>query len=422
MANVASISQLVAEKGVEALVADTDPLLKVVDKSYSKTFADKTYQSGATVTIRVEDQPAPPMEQTAFSNDPVLQTERQITATNWTTGLEIGAQFENLDIGGEELLEDRVNKARMKRMATQIAQIGYNKLKLGQRFVSSIAAGTAIKTAADFGNFQAAMADMMATEGLYVAMQPQDMALVAGDLATSFNPTSDSATAYLRGKVKMSMDMNFYSTTLIPFHTNGSAVATGTSGMYLSTTVTTGATSFIVSGGTANGVITAGSIVYFPGNGTTTGANEVNPVTQQQNGNAAGFTVAADVTLNGSGVGTITVTQPIYGPEQPKLQNVSRLPTVSGTAAYVAIYGTASHTYRQMLFFKKESSLAMVGLKKAELIKADNGIAYYDGMPVQTTASSDVLSLTNIMRLDFLGGAAIKQYRHVIRAFTKDMG
>ncbi len=104
MANTAAISQLTAEKGIEALKADMDPLLKVADKSYSKTFSDKTYQSGATVRIRVEDQPAPPLKQTAFSNDPILQTERVILAENWTTGLEIGAQFENLDIGGEDLL------------------------------------------------------------------------------------------------------------------------------------------------------------------------------------------------------------------------------------------------------------------------------------------------------------------------------
>ncbi len=421
MANVAAISQLTAEKGIEALIADTDPLLKVADKTYSKTFADKTYQSGATVRIRVEDQPAPPLNQTAFSNDPILQTERVITASNWTTGLEVGAQFENLDIGGEDLLENRVNKARMSRMATQIAQIGYGSLRYGQRFVSSVAAGTAIKTASDFGNFQAAMADMMANDDLYVAMQPADMAGIAGDLATRFNPTQDSATAYLRGVVKESMNMNFYSSTLIPFHTNGDAVATGTSGMYLSVAVTSGATSITVAGGTSAGTITKGSIIYFPGNGLTTGANEVNPVTQQQNGNSMGFTVAEDVTLS-AGAGVITFTQAIYGPEQPKLQNVSRLPTVISTTAYVAIYGTASHTYRQMLFFRKESSLAMVGLKSAELIKADNGIAYYDGMPLQTRASSDVLSLTNIMRVDFLGGAAIKQYRHCMRAFTKDMG
>ncbi len=421
MANIAAISQLTAEKGIEALIADTDPLLKVADKTYSKTFADKTYQSGATVRIRVEDQPAPPLNQTAFSNDPILQTERVITASNWTTGLEVGAQFENLDIGGEDLLENRVNKARMSRMATQIAQIGYGSLRYGQRFVSSVAAGTAIKTASDFGNFQAAMADMMANDDLYVAMQPADMAGIAGDLATRFNPTQDSATAYLRGVVKESMNMNFYSSTLIPFHTNGSAVATGSAGMYLSVAVTSGATSITVAGGTTTGTITKGSIIYFPGNGVTTGANEVNPVTQQQNGNAMGFTVAEDVTLSG-GAGVITFTQAIYGPEQPKLQNVSRLPTVISTTAYVAIYGTAEHTYRQMLFFRKESSLAMVGLKSAELIKADNGIAYYDGMPLQTRASSDVLSLTNIMRVDFLGGAAIKQYRHCMRAFTKDMG
>lgn len=421
MANQASISQLVAEKGVQALVADPDPILKVIDKSYSKTFSDKSYQSGTTIRIRVEDQPAPPQQQVAFSNDPVLQTELPITAYNWTTGLEIGTAFETFDIGGEELLSDRVNKARMKRMAAQAAQIAYDALKYSPRFVSSIAAGTNIKTATDFGYFRAAMNNMMANDGLYVAMQPDDMALVAGDLATRFNPTSDSATAYLKGVVQSAVSMNFYTSTLIPFHTNGDAVANGATGMALSANVTSGSTTISVSGGTANGTITAGSIIYFPGNGTTTGANEVNPMTQQNLGNKAGFTVAETVQLNGSGAGTITLTKAIYGPEQPKLQNVTRLPTTSGTQ-YVAIYGTASHTYRQMFIFRKESSAAFVGLKQAELIRNDNGIAYYDGVPVQTAASGDTFNRVNIMRMDLLAGATITQYRHCMRAFTADMG
>lgn len=421
MANTASISQLTAEKGVEALVADTDPMLKVIDKSYKGTYNNGTFQSGATIRIRVEDQPAEMVQQTAFNNDPIQQSELPVTALNYTTGLEIGTAFETLDIGGPAFLEERVNKARMRMAAVKANQIAYAAtVSKAPRFLSNITAGTAIKTATDFGYIRAGLTNMIANGGLYVAMQPDDMAQVAGDLAAKFNPTTDSSTAYLKGVVKEAAGLNMYESTLIPYHTNGSAVATGAAGMALAANVTSGATSITVSGGTNNGIITAGSIIYFTGNGLTSGANEVNPTTKQIIGNKAGFTVAEDVQLSGSGGGTITFTQAIYGPENPKLQNVSRLPTTSGTQ-YVAIYGVADHTYRQMFAFKKETFAAFIGLKQAELIRNDNGIAYYDSVPIQTAASGDILSRVNIMRMDLLAGATLTQWRHCLRVFTADI-
>jgi len=229
MANTAAISQLTAEKGVEALVADTDPILKVIDKSYNATFTNGTFQSGQTIQIRVEDQPAEMVQQTAFNNDPIVQKELSVTALNYTTGLEIGTAFEQFDIGGPTFLDDRVNKARMRMAAVKANQIAYQAtVSKAPRFLSNYAAGTAIKTATDFGNVRAALANMIATGGLYCAMQPDDMAQVAGDLASKFQPTSDVATSYLEGMVQKAAGLNMYESTLIPYHTNGDAVATGT--------------------------------------------------------------------------------------------------------------------------------------------------------------------------------------------------
>ena len=69
-------------------------------------------------------------------------------------------------------------------------------------------------------------------------------------------------------------------------------------------------------------------------------------------------------------------------------------------------------------FFRKQSALAMVGLKRAELIMNENGSADWDGLPIQTAAMGDTNNLVNMFRIDFLGGSVTKQYRHVRRAFT----
>jgi hypothetical protein len=416
MSNITVVSDIASAKMVEALIADPDSLLKTVDKSYSADFEQKTFSpSGGTIQIPVADQPQMAAQQVAVRNDPLNMRQVPLTYANYNTSLEIGAINETFDAG--KAVMTQTNKDRMKALAATMAQIGYNQLYTTGGFLSSIAAGTALTTSTQIGAFRAALVNQYALDGIYMAGGPEDINGLAGAVATAFNPTNVSTDAYLEGVVNKVASVNLFESTLIPYHTNGSAAGTGAAGMYLSANITTGATSITVAGGTTTGTIKAGSILYMTGNGTTTGMNEVNPLTRANIGTKYGMCVAADVTLSG-GAGTITLTQAIYGPENPKLQNVSRLGTVDGTAAYVALYGLPDTTYRQVFFYRKQSALALVGLKRAELIMNQNGSADWDGIPIQTAASGDVQSLLNIYRIDFLGGACVKQYRHVKRAFT----
>ncbi len=413
--NITVVSDIASAKMVEALIADPDALLKNCDKSYSSDFEQKTFSpSGGSIQIPVADQPQMAAQQVAFRNDPLAMRQVPLTYANYTTGLEIGAINETFDAG--KAVMTQTNKDRMKSLAAKMAQIGYTSLYGTGSFVSSITAGTAIQTSTDVGKFRSALANMYAMDGLKMAAAPEDVNLLAGSVAAAFNPTAVSSEAYKEGVVGRVASVDIYESTLIPYHTNGSAVADGLTGMSLAADVTSGATSITVTGGTSSGTITAGTIFYFSGNGVTTGANEVNPLTRANLGSKMGFCVAADVQLSG-GAGTITFTQAIYGPEAPKYQNVTRLPTASPTQ-YVAIYGAASTTYRQAFFFRKESALAMVGLKRADLIMNQNGEANWEGLPIQTAAIGDANNLVNMYRIDFLGGCAVKQYRHVRRAFT----
>lgn len=413
--NTLVTSQIASDKMVEALIADTDSILKNCDKSYSADFEQKEFSpTGGSITIPVADQPQMAAQQVAFRNDPLAMREVPLSYANYTTGLEIGAINETFDAG--KAVMTQTNKDRMKALAATMSQIVYTQANSVGGFVSSITAGTNIATSTDMGKFRSALANQYAMDGLKMAASPEDVNILAGSVATAFNPTAVSSEAYKEGIVGRVASIDVYESTLIPYHTNGSAVATGLSGMALAVNVVSGSTSITVSGGTANGIITAGSIIYFPGNGVTSGANEVNPLTRANIGSKIGFCVAADVFLDGSGNGVITTTQAIYGPEAVKYQNSTRLPTTSGQ--FVAIYGLASTTYRQAFFFRKQSAFAMVGLKRADLIMNENGSASWDGLPIQTAASGDTNMLVNIFRIDFLGGSCVKQYRHVRRAFT----
>lgn len=410
--NVAQVSQLVSELAVEPLIAASDPILKLMETSYSDEFGMKTYQTGATLDIKIEDQPAMPLQQTTMVVDPIVEQKISATVLNWTTGWNVDSAFEDLSLGGKDRLR-RILAPRTKNMATQAALISYAQLLTCPGFIGT--PGTAFKTAADFGVARAALKNQLAMGGLFAIMTPDDMSQVAGDLATSFNPSKDSSVAYLDGEVQRSAGLNFYETPNInTFHTNGSAVATGAAGMYLSVNPASGATAITVAGGTSSGTITVNSVIFIPG------VYEINPQTKEQLTNLRGFTVTASTQLSGGG-GTISIFPPLYGPEAPKLQTCSALPVVSGTATYVGIYGAASGIYRQMLFMRKKSS-AFISVKQAELIRADNGMSESDGIIIQTAANSTINDRQNLGRIDLLATARNTQWRHQYRAFVARVG
>lgn len=407
--NIAQTSQLVAEVSVEPLMFPNDPITKLMYKGYGSEFAKENYQTGDTLDIKIDDQPAMPVQQTTQVIDPIVQTKISATVLNWTTGWNINTAFESLSIGGKDKLRE-VLKPRTMNMATQAALICYQELLTCPGFIGT--PGTAFKTATDFGRARAALKDQLAMQGLYAIMTPDSMGDIAGDLSDKFNPSKDSSVAYLDGEVLRSAGLNFYETpNMAQYHTNGDAAGTGTSGMYLSVNPASGATSITVAGGTTTGTITKDSVINIPG------YFEVNPQTKAQLGRLRNFTVTSTVQLAG-GIGVINIFPPIYGPEDPKLQTISALPTVSGTARYVAIQGDASGVYEQMLFMRKNSS-AFISVKQEELLMANNGMMNYDGIIVQTAAAGNITNRQNTGRIDLLATARNTQWRHQYRAFVK---
>jgi hypothetical protein len=318
-----------------------------------------------------------------------------------------------LRLGGMERLRERVLRPHAENMAVQAAIICYEELGTCMNFFGT--PDWKPKTAAEWGQGQAVLNDQLAMgEGLHLAMSSQSYAESYGQLAVQFNPSDASSTAYMKGKVKNIAGFNVYTTSNIPNHTNGSAVGTGAAGMALSANVTTGATSISVSGGTANGTIKKNSLIFFKSTGGSTRL-AVQPNTKKALSTPRHFSVAADVTLNGAGAGTITVTHPIYGPENKKLQNINLLP-ISGD--YVAIVGDASATYEQAYAYK-EKQFAFFGLPLPDLFALDNSSADYEGVTVKTVAYGDGTNYNNFIRYDILSAAKILQKWHIARTFTR---
>lgn len=407
--DVQVISDLCAETGVDALIS-VEPVIAIMDKGLSATFEQKQFQSGDTIRIRIEDQPMMPKQGNVIQIDPVQQQEISATVLQYNDGRLLGAVQQEYYLGGTERVNERIFKPSMKNMAVQAALLCYEELSTAPNYFGT--AGTAPKTAADWAVGQALLNDQLAMdEGLYAIMSNQTMAETAGDLATKFNPTSDSATAYMKGRVKQAANLNFFSTSNIPNHTNGSAVGTGAAGMALSANIASGGTSCTVSGGTSTGTITENSLIYFAGR------YAVQPNTKKRLSTLRYVNVTADVTLSG-GAGTINFYPPLYGPEEPKLQNISVLPV---STDYVGIVGTASHTYEQAIVVKRGAS-AFIGLELPDLTMQKTSESSVEGVKIKVTAGSDITNFQNIIRWDMLCTAKNRQWRHIARAFTRDLG
>jgi hypothetical protein len=408
--DVAVISDLAAEEGVDALIS-VEPVLAIMDKGLSATYTQKTFQSGDTIRIRIEDQPMMPNQSNVIQLDPVLQQEISATVLQYNDGCQLGGIEQEYALGGLERVRERIFRPRMKNMAVQAAVLCYEELATASNYFGT--AGTAPKTAADWAVGQALLNDQLAMDdGLYAIMSNQTMAETAGDLATKFNPTDDSATAYMKGRVQKAANLNFFSTSNIPNHTNGDAVGNGSSGMVVATNVTSGATSVAVSGGTSAGTITANSLIWFRNRWA------VQPNTKKTLSTLRYVTVTESVTLSG-GAGTINFSPALYGPEEPKLQNISALPVV--TTDYVGIVGTASHTYEQAIVVKKGAS-AFIGLELPDLTMQKVSQSNYEGVTIKVSAGSDLMNYINMIRWDILCTAKNRQWRHIARAFTRDLG
>lgn len=161
--------------------------------------------------------------------------------------------------------------------------------------------------------------------------------------------------------------------------------------------------SISVSGFQANLVIKAGETI------TITGRNRLNLATRQPATTAAGanipftWTVAADVTLSGTGTGTITVRGPaIY--ESGGAFNTCDSAPISGDV--LTLNAAASTTYQPNLFWHPDAfAIASVDIKK--LKSTDTIYKSKDGLVMRCSMDSNVITNQQIVRFDLRPAYAV---------------
>ncbi len=189
------------------------------------------------------------------------------------------------------------------------------------------------------------------------------------------------------------LGMDFRMTQNVPKFTTDTGVALGT----LSATATSG-TTIAVTGGTANGVVKAGTVF------DVAGCYAFNLVTRVTSGKLQQFVVTADVTLSAGGAGNLTVLPELV--TSGNYQNMTTAGAVSGQAATIRSGTTASTVYSQNWVMHKKSvalvsaDLPMVSAPKISIKRGKN-------LSIRMIQVYDVNSDQEVFRMDILYGWAM---------------
>jgi len=177
----------------------------------------------------------------------------------------------------------------------------------------------------------------------------------------------------------------------IKVHTTGSRTATG--GTTSAAVTVEGATTIAITGAGASATVKAGDVF------TVAGSNAVNPQTRESTGSLFQFVALADVTLNGSGAGNITVA-PMYSAAEA-LATVDALP---GNGANVVFVGAASTAYPQNMVYHRDA----IAFATADLL-LPGGVdmasrAVHNGISLRVVRQYDINNDRMPCRVDVLYG------------------
>lgn len=227
----------------------------------------------------------------------------------------------------------------------------------------------------------------------FAVLAPNSISSLNSGTVSLFNPSKEKSDDYRSGHIGNTNEFTFYSTPNLPRHTNGSC---SDSSLVVSVEPTEGASVISVSGGTANGTITRGSVISFEE------VYSVDSLTKENRSDIRYFVVDSDVTLNGSGAGTIAVTVPFTA--EGAYKHVSALPAVG---AVVTIEGDASTSYSQNLYHQRDAHvIAFVDLPEigvsSEMMLRNEELG--TGFSAKICSDGDIKAYDNTSRLDVLLG------------------
>ena len=339
MANSLLTIDMITRKSLEILENNL-VITRNVNRQYDDSFAVEGAKIGSTLRIRLPDR-ALVTDGAALT---VQDDNEQYTTLTVSSQKHIGVQFTSAELTMQlDDFAERVLKPRISQLASTVDADVANAYKSIGNTVGT--PGTTPATALVLLQAQQKLNENAATMSpRYATVNPAANAGLVNGLSGFFNPTDTISRQFKNGMMGENVlgyeEVNMSQS--IKMHTCGTRTATG--GTLSASVSTQGATTIAITGAGAAGTVKIGDVF------TVAGCYAVNPQTRESTGSLFQFVALADVTLDGSGAGNITVA-PIYTAANA-LATVDSFPA-SGAA--VVFVGAASGQYAQNLVYHRDA-------------------------------------------------------------------
>ncbi len=399
MSNSILTIDMITRKSLEILENNL-VLTRNVNRQYDDSFAVEGAKIGSTLRIRLPDR-------ALVTDGAALQVQddnEQFTTLTVSSQKHIGVNFTSAELTMQlDDFAERVLKPRISQLASSIDADVANSYKYIGNTVGT--PGTTPATSLVLLQAQQKLNENAAVmDPRYATVNPAANAGLVEGLKGLFNPTDTISKQFKNGMMGTGVlglnEINMSQS--IKQFTTGSRSATGGT---LSAAVTAeGATSIVVTGAGNNAVVKLGDVF------TVADCFAVNPQTRESTGSLFQFVAVADVTLNGSGAGTITVA-PMYSAGNA-LATVDVLPQ-SGKA--VVFVGAASSQYAQNLVYHKDA----ITFATADLL-LPQGVdmaarAVHNGISLRIVRQYDINNDRLPCRIDVLYGYSVIRPQMAVR-------
>ena len=390
MANSLLTIDMITRKGL-AILENNLVLSRNINRQYDDSFAVEGAKIGSSLRIRLPDR-------VLVTDGAALQTQddnEQYTTLTVSTQKHVGINFTSAELSMQlDDFADRVLKPRISQLASSIdADVANVFASVGNSVGTP---GTTPATALVMLQAQQKMNEAAAPMSpRYLTVNPAANAALVNGLSGFFNP-SDSISRQFKSGMMGENVLGYEEVNMsqsIKSFTVGSRTATG--GTTSAAVTTEGATTIAITGAGASGTVKAGDVF------TVAGCFAVNPQTRESTGSLFQFVALADVALNGSGAGTITVA-PIYSAAHP-LATVLSLPATSSAVVFM---GAASSTFPQNIAYHKDAfTLATADLILPQGVDMASR-ANHNGISMRIVRQYDINNDRMPCRVDVLYGYA----------------
>ena len=391
MANSLLTIDMITAKALEILENNL-VITRNVTRQYDDSFAKEGAKIGSTLRIRLPDRALVTDGATLTAQD----DNEQFTTLTVSSQKHIGVQFTSAEMAlSLDDFADRVLKPRISQLASSIdADVANAYKSIGSSVgTPGTTPATALVLLQGHQKLNENAAGMMPR---YATVNPAANAALVDGLKGLFNPTSTISRQFKNGMMGEGVlgyeEVNMSQS--VKLHTCGTRTATG--GTTSAAVTVEGATTIAITGAGASATVKTGDVF------TVADCYAVNPQTRESTGSLFQFVALADVTLNGSGAGNITVA-PMYSAGQA-LATVASLPATSKAVVFL---GASGVQYPQNLVYHRDA----IAFATADLI-LPQGVdmasrQVHNGISMRIVRQYDISNDRMPCRIDVLYGYSV---------------